>query len=166
MRTAQLSWRALAGIGLCGAVVGFAIPAIASSLVRRERQQPNVRLLPAPKLPESEPQPSENGGETGPVIPPATIRARRLGAGKARRSGLRELERAQRGAAGQRVLAPAAGTSTPSEPSAPPRSDSPATKRHGGTSNAAPTRVSGGNGGSAPEKTSSGGSHAGTGSGK
>lgn len=163
---AQLGWRALVGIGLCGAVVGFAIPAIASSLVRRERQQPKVRLLPAPKLPETEPQPSPTEGETSPAVPPATLRARRLGAGKARRSGLRQLERAQRAAAGERAVAPAPGSSTPPESSAPAQSDSPTTKRQGGTSSPPPTRVNSGNGGSAPDKTSSGGSHTGKGSGK
>lgn len=52
----QIGWRALLALACSGAVAGFTLPAIASSLVQQERQQPAVRLLRAPRLPSSETQ--------------------------------------------------------------------------------------------------------------
>jgi hypothetical protein len=49
----HLGWRSLTILVLCGAVAGFAVPTIASSLVQQVRHEPGVRLLPAPHTPTS-----------------------------------------------------------------------------------------------------------------
>jgi hypothetical protein len=60
-----LGWRALAGLVCSGAVAGFAVPVAAISLARHGRQQPTVRLLPAPPIPKTTTQPALR--YTGPV---------------------------------------------------------------------------------------------------
>ncbi len=57
----QIGWRALLALAATGALAGFTVPAIASSLIQQERHQPSVRLLRAPRIPPSETQtpPSE-----------------------------------------------------------------------------------------------------------
>lgn len=52
----HVGWRALLALVCSGALAGFVVPTIASSLVRQERRQPSVRLLRAPRLPASETQ--------------------------------------------------------------------------------------------------------------
>jgi hypothetical protein len=80
---AHIGWRALLALTFSGAVAGFALPAIISSLIRQERHQPTVRLLRAPRLPSSETQPpqSESGAppesQTGLTLRQLEQRARR-----------------------------------------------------------------------------------------
>jgi hypothetical protein len=151
----RLGWQALVGVGLCGAVVGFAVPSIAASLIRRERQQPSVRLLPAPRLPESETRPSLPG-EATPSTPATLTPSRKLGMSKAERRALSRLRQSGRATAGERFVAPgstAPPTSTPpSESSAPSQSDSPS-KQDTKTSETKPSPVNGKNGGSSAPVT-------------
>ena len=160
----QLGWRALAGLGLCGVVVGFALPAIAGSLIRRERQQPAVRLLPAPRLPGSETQPTSP--PQTPTLPLSTPRVRPLGLSARERRELRRYEETRRAAAGARnvVTPPPSGLArqgsarpepAPSGPSSPSKSDTPS--RHGkGAEPREPPSNGNGNGGTspAPDRTS------------
>lgn len=53
---AKIGWRALLALACSGALAGFTVPAIATSLVQQEKQQPKVRLLRAPRIPSSETQ--------------------------------------------------------------------------------------------------------------
>lgn len=55
--------------------MGFTVPAIGTSLAQQERQQPSVRLLPAPHIPPSETQ-TEPAGTT--PLPTAPVRIRPL----------------------------------------------------------------------------------------
>jgi hypothetical protein len=68
----HLGPRAFLGLALCGAALGFTVPAIASSLIQQERRQPAVRLLPAPHLPRTPVQPT---GTSAVPIPNATLPA-------------------------------------------------------------------------------------------
>lgn len=68
-RYSQMGWRALTALAFCGAAVGFTVPAIGTSLARQERQQPAVRLLPAPHIPPSETQPEPTGTTPLPTAP-------------------------------------------------------------------------------------------------
>lgn len=87
----RIGWRGLLALGCSGAVAGFTVPAIASSLIQQERRQPSVRLLRAPHLSTSEtqiPQPESEiapGARTTPSKTPQPLtlgqlekRARRL----------------------------------------------------------------------------------------
>jgi hypothetical protein len=63
---ARIGRRALLALACSGALAGFALPAIASSLIAQERHQPPVRLLRAPPVPTSTSQAvSESPGPTG-----------------------------------------------------------------------------------------------------
>jgi len=53
---AKIGWRALLALACSGTLAGFTVPAIATSLVQQEKQQPKVRLLRAPRIPSSETQ--------------------------------------------------------------------------------------------------------------
>lgn len=74
---ARLGARTLAALVLSGAAVGFAVPALASSLIRQERHQPAVRLLPAPRIPRGA-SPTVQPETTVPGSAPITIQRRRL----------------------------------------------------------------------------------------
>jgi hypothetical protein len=74
---ARLGARTIAALVLSGAAVGFAVPALASSLIRQERHQPHVRLLPAPRIPRGA-APSVQPETTVPGSAPITIQRRRL----------------------------------------------------------------------------------------
>lgn len=63
---AKIGWRALLALACSGALAGFAVPAIATSLVQQEKQQPNVRLLRAPRIPSSEARPPQSESATPP----------------------------------------------------------------------------------------------------
>jgi hypothetical protein len=72
-RRSHLGWRSLASLVFCGAVAGFAIPTIASSLVQQVKHEPAVRLLPAPRLPASETQPAPPDSVPIPTPAPSPI---------------------------------------------------------------------------------------------
>jgi hypothetical protein len=57
---AKIGWRALLALACSGTLAGFTVPAIATSLVQQEKQQPKVRLLRAPRLPSSETRPLQS----------------------------------------------------------------------------------------------------------
>lgn len=62
-------WLALA---LCGAAIGFFMPAMAKSLIQQEHRQANVRLLPAPlahaiEATPAQPDPPSTLGNTQPL---------------------------------------------------------------------------------------------------
>jgi hypothetical protein len=61
-RSSHLRPRGLVALVLCGAAIGFTLPAIAKSFIQQERREPDVRLLPAPHVPRIETQSTQTGG--------------------------------------------------------------------------------------------------------
>jgi hypothetical protein len=126
----QPGWRVLTSLAFCGAAAGFIVPAIGSSLVQQEKRQPAVRLLPAPRLPASETEPSLPGGR--PDVPPPAANMKPLRISKLEQQELRqfqrdyraEIKRATRGASGP-VVSPTPYTPTPAPPAAPANSNPP-----------------------------------------
>lgn len=80
---AKIGWRALLALACSGTLAGFTVPAIATSLVQQEKQQPKVRLLRAPRLPSSETRPPQSESaapprsQTGLTLSQLEQRARR-----------------------------------------------------------------------------------------
>ena len=80
---AKIGWRAMLALACSGTLVGFTVPAIATSLVQQEKQQPKVRLLRAPRIPSSETRPPQNESaarprsQTGLTLSQLEQRARR-----------------------------------------------------------------------------------------
>ncbi len=72
---AKIGWRALLALACSGALAGFTVPAIATSLVQQEKQQPKVRLLRAPRIPSSETQIPSPESRTSAIQQTAPIRA-------------------------------------------------------------------------------------------
>ncbi len=106
----QIGWRALTGLAFCGAALGFTVPAIGTSLAQQERQQPPVRLLPAPRIPPSEAQPESTGTTPLPTVP---AQVKPLRAIRAEQKMIRRLHESHVGIA-PRVGAPAQ-TDVPAE---------------------------------------------------
>jgi hypothetical protein len=71
---AKIGWRALFALAFSGVLAGFTVPAIATSLVQQEKQQPKVRLLRAPRLPSSETQLPSPESRTSAIQQTAPIR--------------------------------------------------------------------------------------------
>ncbi|MFI4990111.1 MAG: hypothetical protein ACHQHO_04245 [Solirubrobacterales bacterium] len=65
----RISLRALLGLVLCGALAGYTLPALASSLIRQEKRQPDVRLLPTPpaRVEQPSPEPEQTDEATTPI---------------------------------------------------------------------------------------------------
>lgn len=72
---AKIGWRALFALACSGTLAGFTVPAIATSLVQQEKQQPKVRLLRAPRLPSSETQIPSPESRTSAIQKTTPIRA-------------------------------------------------------------------------------------------
>jgi len=72
---AKIGWRALLALACSGTLAGFTVPAIATSLVQQEKQQPKVRLLRAPRIPSSETQIPSPEPRTPAIQHTAPIRA-------------------------------------------------------------------------------------------
>ncbi len=153
----RLGWRGLAGLAISGAAVGFTVPAIGSSLAQRERRQPAIRLLPAPRVPPSETQPSPS--DTGPASSVPSLPVRPLGPSRAELQSLRREQRTHHiVAVPQKVEAPTSSDSpTPSTSSAPPKATKKAALKEEGSKEKGPKATTGPvNGGTpAPTTTSS-----------
>lgn len=72
-RGSQVGGRALLALACSGAALGFAVPALATSLIHEERKQPAVRLLPAFKVPKSATQPPPVYNSEPKTISPASV---------------------------------------------------------------------------------------------
>jgi hypothetical protein len=123
-RQRQLGWRAMTGLAFCGAATGFTVPAIASSLVQQEKREPAVRLLPAPRLPSSETDPTPSVAI--PSAPPSVAQPSPLGMSKLEQKEFRRLQRSYRAAAKKDGLGASAPAAAPGYVPAPTTSPSPA----------------------------------------
>ena len=123
----QVGWRALTALAFCGAAVGFTVPAIGTSLAQQEKQQPAVRLLPAPHIPPSETQPEPTGTTPLPTTP---VRIRPLRPTRAEQRLTQRLRESRVGMAGK-VQAPQRAQA-PTE-AVPPKAEGPvpATSKEG-----------------------------------
>jgi hypothetical protein len=137
-RRSHLGWRSLASLVFCGAVAGFAIPTIASSLVQQVKHEPAVRLLPAPRLPASETQPVPPNSVPIPTPAPYPIQTVRAPKALTRR----ELERKN---PPPRLPSLPAPTVSPRAEAAPPSHEKPATPTVTVPKNQPPVGPSGGN---------------------